>query len=222
MTHLLGAAIFDLDGILLNTEPLYTKATQTVLVKYGKSYEWRHKRFVMGRSPLEGATWLVNELRLPISPEQYLSDRAVWLRQLFTNCPMIDGAEALVTRLSSLGIRLAVATSSERELCDLKIRPHTWFNLFDKVVCGDDPRIQRAKPAPDIFLLAASELGVSNKQCLIFEDSPAGVAAGRAAGMRVIARLEPPLTAADLSAADVIVSNYNELDLEDILSVPNA
>lgn len=209
-----SAAIFDLDGVLLDTEPLYTKATETVLAKYGKSYNWPLKRFVMGRSPLQGASWLIEKLGLAISPNQYLDERAVWLRQLFRNCPTINGAELLVRKLHLRGVRLAVATSSEREMYDLKVSSHSWFSLFQNVVCGDDPRIGQAKPAPDIFLLAASELGVASDRCFVFEDSPAGVSAGKAAQMRVIARLSPPLLRSDLDLADLIVSSYEEFDLE--------
>ncbi len=212
-----GAAIFDLDGVLLDTEPLYTQATETVLARYGKSYTWALKQFIMGRSPMQGASWLVNKLKLPISPDQYLHERAVWLKQLFLDCPTIDGAEHLVKRLRSLGVRLAVATSSEREMYDLKVSSHAWFSLFQSVVCGDDPRLSQAKPAPDIFLLAASELGATSDQCLVFEDSPAGVTAGKAAKMRVIARLSPPLVRSDLALADMIVSNYDEIDWEELL-----
>jgi len=211
------AAIFDLDGVLLDTEPLYTQATQTVLNAYGKSYSWELKRHVMGRSPWQGATWLVRELDLPISPEQYLRERAVWLSQLFPQCPAVEGAESLVSRLHLRGVRLAVATSSEREMYDLKIISHPWFTRFQSVVCGDDPRLAQAKPAPDIFLLAASELSVTSDQCLVFEDSPAGVSAANAARMRVIARLAAPLQRCDLALADTIVTDYDQIDLEALL-----
>jgi pseudouridine-5'-monophosphatase len=224
MTTCASAAIFDLDGVLLDTEPLYTEATQTVLARYGKRYEPEHKRFVMGRSPLEGARWLVEYLGLPISAEQYLDERAGHLEQLFAICPCIPGAQALVTSLSSRGIRLALATSSERTLYELKVEKHAWFDAFEYVVCGDDPRLSRAKPAPDIFLLAGSALKVEPRECIVFEDSAAGVQAGVAAGMRVIARPQPPITAADVAQAHLVVSRYEELDLDrlfgGLLSLP--
>jgi pseudouridine-5'-monophosphatase len=100
---------------------------------------------------------------------------------------------------------------------ELKVRPHPWFDLFRAVVCGDDPGIGQSKPEPDIFLLAASKLDVSNDQCLIFEDSPAGVSAGKAARMRVIALLSAPVVRSDLVGADVIVSSYDEIDADQLL-----
>ena len=187
------------------------------MAAYGKCYESHLKRFVMGRSPLEGALWLVRELALPISAEQYLEQRQPHLEKLLSDCTCVPGAQALVASLRTRGLRLALATSSERTLYQLKVGKHGWFSAFEAVVCGDDPRLMRAKPAPDIFLLASAELGVASDRCLVFEDSAAGVQAGVAAGMRVIARLQAPVLQSDLALAERVVSNYAELDLDLIL-----
>ena len=212
MTSPLSAAIFDLDGVLLDSEPLYTRATEIVLGRFGKTYDWALKRFIMGRSPMQGATWLTQQLGLPISAEQYLLERSIILKQTFRDCPAVVGAETLVRRLQALGFRLAVATSSEREMYDLKVSSHNWFGLFHSVICGNDPRLARAKPAPDIFLLAAAELGARSDSCVVFEDSPAGVSAARTANMRVIARVAAPIVGSDLVGADLLISDYEELD----------
>ena len=216
MTSPASAAIFDLDGVLLDSEPLYTRATEAVIAKYGKVYDGVLKRSIMGRSPMQGASRLIEKLALPLSPEQYLFERAQLLGRLFLDCPAVEGAEQLVRQLHRMGFRLAVATSSEREMYDIKISSHAWFNLFQCVVCGDDPRLKQAKPAPDIFLLAAEGLGVSSEQCVVFEDSPAGVCAGKAAKMRVIARVAAPVVQSDLSDADLLVSSYREINLADL------
>jgi pseudouridine-5'-monophosphatase len=211
------AAIFDLDGVLLDTEPLYTIATETVFARYGRRYEPHHKRFVMGRSPLEGATWLIQALELPMTAQQYLDERQHHLERLFSKCPCVPGAATLVAALRARGIRLALATSSERSLFQLKTKEHSWFNAFEYVVCGDDPRLSRSKPAPDIFLLASAGLNISPESCVVFEDSAAGVQAAVAAGMRVIARLEAPTTATDLAQATQILTTYDELDIDRLL-----
>jgi pseudouridine-5'-monophosphatase len=211
------AAIFDLDGVLLDTEPLYTLATQTVVAQYGKHYAPQHKRFVMGRADIEGAQWLVENLNLPITAEQYLKERRGHLESLFGECPCVLGAESLVSDLRSRGIRLALATSSARSLYKLKVKKHRWFDAFEFVICGDDPRLHRSKPAPDIFLLASAALTVEPSRCLVFEDSVAGVQAGLAAGMRVIAHLQPPVTSTDVAEAEQIVSSYAELNLDRLL-----
>jgi pseudouridine 5'-phosphatase len=214
-----SAAIFDLDGVLLDTEPLYTAATQSVVGEFGKTYCWDLKRRVMGGTALGGAEIIVAELALPISPSEYLSRRRRILEQLFETTTPIDGAENLVRALAGLGVKLGIATSSERALFELKISNHRWFSLFSAVVCGDDPRIARPKPAPDIFRLAARELGVEMSACIIFEDSPAGVLGASASGARVVARRDPALRPEELSSAHLIVSRYEELELPTALDI---
>ena len=211
------AVLFDLDGVLLDTEPLYTQATQAVTSKFGRNYDFDLKRRIMGGSAIIGARLIVDELRLPISPEEYLAQRREYLEQLFLATPPIEGAEALVSKLAARGLPLAVATSSERSLFELKTRSHPWFSFFSKVVCGDDPRIIAPKPAPYIFQLAAAELGVNAEECLIFEDSPAGVKAASAAGATVIARRDPALSTEELASAHVIINRYEELELDRLL-----
>ena len=182
-THVL----FDLDGVLLDTERLYTEATQAIVGRFGKTFTWAIKRDAMGRDALLSARIVLERLGVPLSPEEFLAERAPILEALVTRCRAMEGAEAFVETLRRRGIPIAVATSSDRPLYERKVRAHPWFALFDAVVCGDDPRVLAKKPAPDIFLVAARELGASPAQCLVFEDSPAGVEAALAAGMRVVA-----------------------------------
>lgn len=211
------AVLFDMDGVLLDTEPLYTQATQAVTSRFGKNYEFSLKRRIMGGSAVAGARLVVSELGLPISPEEYLVERRQHLDRLFRTTAPIEGAEALVTQLAARGIPMAVATSSEKSLFELKTRQFPWFSLFSKVICGDDPRIIAPKPAPFIFQLAARELGVSSSECLVFEDSPQGVKAAHLAGSLVVARRDPAIAEEELALAHVIVLRYAELDLERIL-----
>lgn len=213
MCALPKAAIFDLDGILLDTEPLYTAATQAVVAEFGKEYTWDIKRRIMGGSALRGAEIIVSELALPISAQEYLERRRRILEQSFRDTRPIAGAQALVQVLAELGLPLAIATSSERSLSELKCGPHAWLTCFTVVVCGDDTRIRNAKPAPDIFRIAARELAVDPAQCVVFEDSPNGVRAAAASGARVIARRDPSISREELASASVIIERYADLEL---------
>lgn len=208
------AALFDMDGVLLDTEPLYTVATERVVSVYGKHYDFALKRRIMGGSARVGAKVVVEALDLPISPEEYLASRREHLDVLFRTTEAIEGAAHLVQTLSSKGYRMAVATSSERSLFELKTRNHAWFSSFDAIVCGDDPELHAPKPAPDIFLLAAARIGVPPESCFAFEDSPNGVQAAKSAGCYVVARRDLALTEAELSLADRTIVRYAELDVE--------
>jgi pseudouridine-5'-monophosphatase len=207
----LGAVLFDLDGVLLDTEPIYTVATQAVLDAYGKRFEWSLKRDMIGRSDIEGAELLVARLGLPISAREYLALYEPELDRLFARVPAMPGAEALVAALASRSVKMAVGTSSRKHLFCLKSRPHAWFSRFAEVVCGDDPEVTAFKPAPDIFLTAAARLGVLPHECVVIEDSPAGVIAARRAGMRVIALPDPELDPSALGGADLIVKSHDDV-----------
>ena len=207
--------IFDLDGVLLDTEPLYTRATQAIVGQYGKVFDWAVKGDMIGKSSLEGARYLVQRLNLPISAEAYLARRAPLLDRMFPEVDELPGARAFVEALARRDVPMAVATSGERALTELKLTRHgAWFSAFRAIVHGDDPRVGALKPAPDIFLVAASELDADPASCLVFEDSLAGVAAARAAGMQVVALPDPEMDASRYSDADVVVSGWAALDAE--------
>lgn len=205
--------IFDLDGTLVDTEPLYTEAAQAVVSRYGKVYDWSIKRHTVGGDPMAGARFVVDALSLPISAEAYLEERETILRVLCRTAAPKPGAVRLVEQLRARGIPLAVGTSSPRELCILKLQTHAVFSAFECVVCSDDPGIRSGKPAPDIFLRAAQELGAAPEHCLVFEDTPKGVQAARAAGMRVIVTPDPAMKDADFSGASAILADLSGLSL---------
>ncbi|HTB75363.1 MAG TPA: HAD-IA family hydrolase [Polyangiaceae bacterium] len=182
-THVL----FDLDGVLLDTERLYTEATQAIVGRFGKTFTWDIKRDAMGRDADLSARIVLERLGVPLTSQEFLAERGPILESLVARCQAMEGAEAFVRTLVAQGVPVAVATSSDRRLYELKVRPHAWFDLFSAVVCGDDPRVGAKKPAPDIFLVAARDLGAEPPLCLVFEDSLAGVEAALRAGMRVVA-----------------------------------
>ena len=206
-THL----IFDLDGVLLDTEKLYTEATQTVVAEYGKTFDWSLKSLMMGRHELEAAELLVKTLELPISAEEYLRRQLPIAEGLFESAAELPGAEAFVAELIARGHVLAVGTSSTRRLYDLKTSHLPWFKAFSAVVSGDHPEVHALKPAPDIFLAAARAIAGEPARCLVIEDSPAGVLAARRAGMSVVALPDPALTSERFQEAQLIVRSYAEL-----------
>lgn len=211
-----AAAILDLDGTLLDTEPLYTQATQQIAARFGKTFDWELKSRTLGGDAHFGAELVIGELSLPLSVDQYLKQREVLLTRLFGAAPAISGAEQLVTSLQARGIACAVGTSSLRHLCDIKVPPHPWVGALPVFVCGDDPEVTARKPSPDIFLVAAKRLGVSPADCVVFEDSPAGVQAAISAGMRVIVRKVPELSAESVADADLVLEHYSDTLLDEL------
>lgn len=205
------AVLFDLDGVLLDTEPLYSKGIQEVVSAWGKIYDWSIKRDMIGRSEHEGARILISRLELPVSIEEYMALREPALLRLFASSPHMQGAPELVAALAERGVPMAVATSSKASLFRLKSAPHAFFATFQTIVCGDDAEVKALKPAPDIFLRAAQRIAQDPRHCLVIEDSPAGVQAARSAGMQVIAIPDAGLGDAAVAGADLVVHDYAEL-----------
>jgi pseudouridine-5'-monophosphatase len=203
--------IFDLDGVLLDTEPVYTEASGAIAARYGKVHDWSIKANMIGRPAIEAARYFVERLELPISAEEYLHARNEYLQVHLPLAPAMPGAREFTDELASRGIPMAVATSTDARLYELKVSRHRpWFSAFSAVVCGDDVRVGKGKPAPDIFLVAARELGAEPETCLVFEDSPYGVAAALAAGMQVVALPDPHMDRSRYEGAHAIASGFDE------------
>jgi pseudouridine-5'-monophosphatase len=207
--------IFDLDGVLLDTEPLYTTATAAVASRFGKTYDWSIKRACIGRGTRDAARIIIDGLGLPLSPDELIRERDRTLVGLLETVAAIPGAESFTRALASRGVSMAIATSTESELFARKAIPHrAWLSIFEGIVCGDDPRVLHSKPAPDIFLAAAQDLHADPTRCLVVEDSPFGVAAALDAGMQVIAMPDPAMDHAVYAGAHLIVAGFADLTPE--------
>ncbi len=201
------AVLYDMDGVLLDTEGIYTAVTQEIAARYGLTFDWSHKRHMIGRPAIDSARYLVGALPLPMSAEDYLAEREAMLALRFPDAEVFSGVERVVTHFKSHGIAQAVATSSSQRMFALKTQKHgALFGLFDSIVTAE--AVQHGKPAPDIFLEAARRLGVDPAHCLVMEDAPAGVQAAKAAGMRVVAIPDPMMDRAPYSQAEVILDRF--------------
>ncbi len=215
MDRLITHVIFDVDGLLLDTEPFYTEAHQMVAARYGKVFDWKVKAKMIGLPARSSAQKAIDAMGLPLTVDQYLDARRRLLEELFPKAEPMPGAVSLTRHLHQAGIPQAIATSSDRHHFELKTTNHKeWFGIFQACVMGDDPEIRHGKPAPDIFLLAARRLRAIPGKCLVFEDSPAGVQAAQAAGMFAVAVPDPHMEDKAYPAARQIIRNLNDFDFE--------
>jgi pseudouridine-5'-monophosphatase len=213
MTHSITHIIFDMDGLLLDTEPFYTKAHQIVASRYGKVFDWSVKSKMIGLPAQTSAQAMIGALQLPLSVPEYLEMREPILEELFPQAEPMPGAVQLTRRLHRTAVPQAVATSSTLHHFQLKSSRHLeWFKLFECIVTGDDPEIKRGKPNPDIFLVTAERLHAAPEHCLVFEDSPAGIEAARAAGMYAIAVPDPNMSDDAYGKAHQIIRSLNDFD----------
>ncbi|KNE67065.1 HAD hydrolase, family IA [Allomyces macrogynus ATCC 38327] len=192
--------LFDMDGLLLNTEDIYTEASVMILARYGlgDSYHWGIKTKLMGLREDDAAVLFVEETGLPLSPAEYLVERKKLHAELFPTCKPLPGVMRLVQHLRAHKFPIAVATSSHADAFIVKSRNNgALFTLFDgHITTGDDALIRKGKPAPDLFQVAHKRLGFAPETAhaaVVFEDAVSGVQAGLNAGMNVVWVRDPRL-----------------------------
>ncbi len=211
ITHL----IYDLDGLLLDTEPLHTKVNQMIANRYGKSINPELQFKLCGRKSKDSAKLIVETLELPVTVEAYIKEKDAIIYQYYPNVPPLAGAVRLTQHFAANHIPQAIATSSSSRPFTAKTQSHQdWFSIFQYIVRGDNPDIKQGKPAPDIFLITAEKLGAKPEQCLVFEDSLAGVAAARAAQMAVVAVPSPDMDHQLYLEADQVLNSLTEFQPE--------
>jgi len=211
----ISCLIYDMDGLLLDTEGIYTEVTQQIVGEYGKVFDWSVKEKIIGRRSIQAAEIIVESLDLPISPQDYLDSRKDVLLEKFKDTEALPGAKEMTTHFFKLGIPQALATSSSSPMFEAKFEKHKkWFSQFAQIVRGDDPELKEGKPAPDIFLLAANRVGVDPAECLVFEDAPTGTEAALAAGMSVVVVPDPNMDHCHFKNASQIISSLKDFDPE--------
>jgi pseudouridine 5'-phosphatase len=213
-----AACLFDLDGLLLDTEPAHARAWQEASTRFGRPLVGAELLSLRGRRRLDCASqvqqWIIAAGGAPLSVQELLAVRQPIAEALLATAPAMPGAEVLVRRCVALGIPMALATSSAQQAVAVKVAPHPWLTLIRERVHGDDPDLGGGKPAPDPFLLAARRLGVAPTACWAFEDSSAGVAAALGAGCRVHVLLPPGVGCQAYPEGVICLNSLEEVELD--------
>jgi len=182
----LRAVVFDLDGILANTEDLYEQAGETVLGRRGKTYDADLREQIMGRPVVDALQIMIDSHSLPDTVGDLMCECTEVLQQLIaTSLAPMPGALSLIDDLQAANIPIAVATSATPEYADNVLTRLNLKQRFHFILTAAD--IHRGKPDPEIYLLAASRLGIPPSQMLVLEDSANGCRAAVAAGAVTIA-----------------------------------
>jgi HAD superfamily hydrolase (TIGR01509 family) len=206
-----GAVVFDLDGVLIDSEQAWDAARRTVVADHGGRWTDTATRAMQGMSSTEWSRYLVETLGMQLSPEA--ANAAVveaMLAGYRKRLPMLPGAREAVERLAARG-PLALASSSNRELIDLVLERMGVAGKFAATVSSEE--VARGKPAPDVYLEACRRLGLEPAQCTAVEDSENGIRSAHAAGLRVIAIPNPHFPPAPdaLALADAVLPNLDAL-----------
>ncbi|KAL3641501.1 glutathione synthase [Castilleja foliolosa] len=210
--------VFDMDGLLLDTEKFYTQVQEIILARYSKTFDWSLKARMMGMKAIEAARVFVESTGISdsLSAEEFLVEREDMLQSLFPSAELMPGASRLIHHLHANEIPISVATGSHRRHFELKTQQHgQLFSLMHHIVLGDDPEVKKGKPSPDVFIAAAKRFeggAVDPKKILVFEDAPAGVLAAKNAGMSVVMVPDPRLDSSFRETADQVISSLLEFN----------
>ena len=200
------AFIFDMDGVLIDSNPTHTVALRQFCAEHGfQLTEQQLKEKIYGRTNRD---WLLNLFGdLPDETiRRYAFEKEALFRKIYTDIKPLDGLLSFLTKMDVDGIPRAIATSAPRENVDFTLE-HTGIGPYFKTIL-DDSFVTKGKPDPQIYLKSAAALGLEPRNCVVFEDSLSGVKAGKAAGCKVVG-LTTTHTDAELSETDFNIDNFN-------------
>lgn len=210
------AAIFDMDGLLVDSEVLWDEMNTEFFARRGVKYTLEIKKPTLGRREVDIIEYFRNHYPFFTEPTEVLhAERHEAICKLFKErARLMPGAAELLERFKKDNVPMALASSSILSLVQIAVDKLGLGRYLKAVVTGDMVKI--GKPDPEIFLLAAEKLGISPVDCVVFEDAPSGVAAAHAAGMKAVAVPHATSPAENLQAADLILNNLEEFAFEKI------
>jgi HAD superfamily hydrolase (TIGR01509 family) len=213
------AIVFDMDGLMVDTEPLSRQAWAKVLMQYGHTLDdGTYGRMIGHRSDVS-AQVLLDRYAIPLTAGELISRKeAVFDGFRAKGVPVMPGLMALQAEIGRRKLSWAVATSSSRHHAQLILNQLSLADSCQAIAAGDE--VRSGKPAPDIYLLAAERLNISPELCLALEDSLPGMQSALAAGMRVVAIPNPHTNKSDFGAVHHVFDSLYEVadSLDQVLS----
>jgi len=210
----IDAVVFDLDGVLIQSEEVWDEVREAYVRERGGRYDDEVQRAMMGMSSTEWSRYLHDEAGVPDEPRAINAEVVRRMLDAYRDhLPLIEGAVEAVRRLAPC-YPLGLASSSNRELIDTVLAVTGLAEHFTATVSSEE--VANGKPAPDVYLEAARRLGIAPSRCAAVEDSHGGIRSAKAAGMRVIAIPNPsyPPDEESLAHADATIASLAELTPE--------
>ncbi|HEY7141459.1 MAG TPA: HAD family phosphatase [Methylomirabilota bacterium] len=204
------AILFDMDGVLMDSEPLHLRATRFALGDRVRSYTERDNQAFFGATDAEMFRVLRILFDLDASTDELVHRKQQHLVSLIRSEGRgLPGVPDIPRRFREAGFRLGLVSASARPVIDAILQAVGLRETFQTVVCGDE--VARGKPAPDGYLMAARRLAIEPRHCFVVEDTRNGVLAAKAAGMTVAAVPGPSTIHEDFSPADLVLPSLEAL-----------
>ncbi len=214
---MIKAIIFDLDDLMVHSSPLHFKAFYNAFAEHGidtRKMDEAAQKNLFGLSIPHIIGLIIDYFKADIDKDTVLRRRnELFIEYVKTDLQPMPGLDTFTQNVARWGFRRALASSGHRDYIELALSKIGIEDYFETIVSGDD--VKHAKPAPDIFLKAAAELGLKPSECCVIEDAAHGITAAKAAGMRVIGVDNSLIELKqDLSKADVAVGRLDEITFE--------
>jgi HAD superfamily hydrolase (TIGR01509 family) len=212
---MIKAVIFDMDGVIVDSEPLHYEAHNILLGSYGHSLSDEHIRKYAGINSRVLYTQLKEKLNLPQDVDALvMKKKEIFLMLAAKKLKLMPHATEFIGFVKANGFKVAIASSGLREQIHAMLNKFGLLKHFETIVSVDD--VKNAKPHPEIYLEAIRRLGLKSSECIAIEDSDKGIASAKQAGLKVIAVPNKYTEHQDLSMADLRVSSLKEITLETI------
>jgi HAD superfamily hydrolase (TIGR01509 family) len=213
------AVIYDVDGTMVDSEPLHIAAWDKTLQRYGFTLSDVSKEFqatMAGKKPIAIAEHMINELRVPVAATDFLETKTkLFTEAAKTGLKGMPGVTESVGRLKEAGYLLAIGTSLDRNYVNMVLGRLGLEVSFSVIVTGD--QIKNGKPDPETYLTVAKQLGIDPSECVVLEDARSGIQSAKAAGAWCIAIENPNAVPQDTSEADIVVQSLGEVT-QDLIS----
>lgn len=207
-------AIFDMDGVLLDSPSLNWQAMNRILANYNVNIPTEDVNKYLGRTLHDQVTQFNSDFDLQLDYDEFKAATDDIKKELFASIAPKEGVVELLKNLKESGVPSAVATSMPRDLTEQRLRTAGLLDYFDVVVTEED--VTHHKPNPEVFQKAAEQLGATSSHCVVFEDAPSGIQAARSADMACVAIETPYVSMESLSAADMSVNSLANITIAQI------
>lgn len=207
------AVIFDMDGVLVDTEPEHRKIEHEIFKRLGITPTDEELKSNVGKGQMDTWSGYKEKYGFAEDPEEIVKSEAQMTREIYMSESLkpIEPAAELLKDCARYGFKIAVATSSEKENEDRVLKRLCLEEYIDVSVAGD--MVSSTKPSPEIFLLAAKLLGTKPEDCVVIEDSKNGVLAAKAAGMKAVG-YKVTESSQDLSMADIVIDSFDKISID--------
>lgn len=210
---MLKAVIFDMDGVIVDTEPIYGRVEKEMFSDLGLDIPDDECSTFVGTSNRDMWNLLREKYKISLSVDELCKieeDNYISALKTCGEAILVPGVKELIKELHNNGVKIALATSSVRNTADKVLKTFRLEGYFEAVAGGDE--VERSKPSPDLYMTAVRRLSLEPEQCIAIEDSKNGVRAAKAAGLKCVAYRNPNSGSQDTSCADAIVDSIKELN----------